>query len=752
MDGQSEKLKGFSSVLQVNGNQIQVPDLIDEEGNVAFAQFEAIQGSPNGQHFSIEINQMDEDAAVSFGVSQLPELRDESDDEDDEDTGTSSSSKKRRETDGLGYFSDTGRIVSCLRTGNSYHRGKYKKGSSIGVQGDYITDKKSVILFFRDGKPIHRQWVSLPPADLFPTLNVWWGTTELTFQRTSPLQLEQTNLSCWLTDETMVVTDDRLELNGDVEMAPSTTVAPHPLNDDYFEIKIERAGQLSSGSIPVVIGLTSAEVRSHTIPGTVMESLGYHGDEGKVYHEDSEKTHNLGDNCKCVTGDTMGCGVFYFEVKDPRHGQKVAVYFTKNGKHVFHKTVNQPNGGFYPTVTIKHAGDIVSVNMTAARPSMDFETWKKEFSKGGGAFSDLPKFTMPDQGKTQNLEDDDLEGITVQEYRFAEEIGGMKTNGTVTPSQQLKKPRMIQCTNTLNRVMPDFTVAISDLGYDSSVCVGITRSSQTVGTLPGHLSETVGYDCQGRIFQGARHKTAYMDVEEYGKGDTVGCHLEYSGDVHILSFTKNGRLMGRGQVSNSNKNDLMPSIGFKYMPSTVRPKWPHKPAQPLTFEQGDLDSWIKTHRLSVSGNVITVRKKARKTEPQMFTAPHPLTKDRSYFALKVLARKSQKKGPTIGISNISHVSSRSSNYRDIRFYSHHNDIITKGLSKKPTKEHLDVPAGLTNDTVGCGVVFAESDQPDDRAKQFVIVVLHSQWYRGVTSDPRATGRRLLSGGHLANLW
>nr|XP_006822828.1 PREDICTED: uncharacterized protein LOC102805911 [Saccoglossus kowalevskii] len=373
---------------------------------------------------------------------------------------------------------------------------------------------------------------------------------------------------------------------------------------------------------------------------------------------------------------------------------------------------------------MKHTGDIVSVNMQAAAPSCDFNGWIEDVAaKSDGAFTDLPEFHMPDQSKPHDFEDVEIEGKMSGVYCFAPSVGTVQASGTVSPSEPLIKPAMIQCMEAMTSERPYFTVTVTEMGYDSGLAIGITRSGQTVGTLPGYLTETAGYHCHGGVYRGSRHKNAYFKSEEYDKGDIVGCILDYSGEVYIVSFTKNGQLMGRAQVMNNRKYDLLASIGFKNMPSVVRPDWPHKITQPKPiFNQKDLNDWMKSAEVSVQGlQKFKLKNKSRKSEPQMISAPHPLSRECSFFSVKILSRRSKKKGPTIGISNHSHVPRTNSNYLDVSFFTHRNDIIMKSRSRIPSVNHLDIPAGFTNDTIGCGIVYPDPEQTDERVQQFVTV-------------------------------
>lgn len=54
----------------------------------------------------------------------------------------------------------------------------------------------------------------------------------------------------------------------------------------------------------------------------------------------------------------MGCGLLFVDNTESnrRATQTVLVYFTKNGEVVHHTSLDQPLGGFYPTIGLASAG------------------------------------------------------------------------------------------------------------------------------------------------------------------------------------------------------------------------------------------------------------------------------------------------------------------------------------------------------------------------------------------------------------
>ena len=137
----------------------------------------------------------------------------------------------------------------------------------------------------------------------------------------------------------------------------------------------------------IAIGLARKDYPRNRHPGWNKGSIAYHADDGKVF-----MGSGVGDpfGPRCNKGDIMGCGVLFpkdFESRsdseeegelmarivedhlqeaeeyetdsgdeedwwrpEVKIGDKVQVYFTRNGKIIGKKEVVLPKGGFYPTV------------------------------------------------------------------------------------------------------------------------------------------------------------------------------------------------------------------------------------------------------------------------------------------------------------------------------------------------------------------------------------------------------------------
>ena len=119
---------------------------------------------------------------------------------------------------------------------------------------------------------------------------------------------------------------------------------------NYFEVKIMHrvgAGELA-------IGVGHKDYPLYRMPGWDDNSIGYHADDGGLYHE---RGFPLLHGPTCTVGDRMGCGVD-FTLSEDGH---VRVWFTKNDQMVINPhTVKLPDdSGLYPLICMKWSGQQV---------------------------------------------------------------------------------------------------------------------------------------------------------------------------------------------------------------------------------------------------------------------------------------------------------------------------------------------------------------------------------------------------------
>jgi len=133
----------------------------------------------------------------------------------------------------------------------------------------------------------------------------------------------------------------------------------------YFELKILETGPDSA----IGIGLGPRTHKPNKFPGWMKRSVGYHSDDGVLFKTGSHDAELP----PCAVYDTMGCGVvFTNRVQNSvapgdgnaEKGEKVSVYFTRNGDMVGKTQFTVPEGGLYPVIAMRD-GDRVTAEFEA---------------------------------------------------------------------------------------------------------------------------------------------------------------------------------------------------------------------------------------------------------------------------------------------------------------------------------------------------------------------------------------------------
>eukprot|EP00894_Picocystis_sp_ML_P001856 jgi/Pico_ML_1/52373/g3085.t1 len=121
----------------------------------------------------------------------------------------------------------------------------------------------------------------------------------------------------------------------------------------YFETKVVDGGEKCC----VGIGFTDKKFKVTRQPGWEPNSYGYHGDDGKKFHN-----NGLGENYGPTfnTGDVIGAGILL---------EKQEIFYTKNGKYlgVAFRNVSLP---LYPTVGLHSMNECVQIDFLGKKGFM----------------------------------------------------------------------------------------------------------------------------------------------------------------------------------------------------------------------------------------------------------------------------------------------------------------------------------------------------------------------------------------------
>lgn len=125
----------------------------------------------------------------------------------------------------------------------------------------------------------------------------------------------------------------------------------------YFEMTVKDRGQKGY----TTIGFTDEHFKNSRQPGWEVNSYGYHGDDGKLYHGQG-RGEPYGQ--EFTTGDTVGAGINYAAQE---------IFFTRNGK-VLSGIYKDVKTSLYPTIGLHSLNEKVEVNFGQRKFVFDVET------------------------------------------------------------------------------------------------------------------------------------------------------------------------------------------------------------------------------------------------------------------------------------------------------------------------------------------------------------------------------------------
>jgi len=316
----------------------------------------------------------------------------------------------------VGYHTGDGKLYKGRPRGQPFGP-RCRAGDRIGCGVKFDAVAKGLqasmvpVFFTRNGKEVGTQLIPCPPGGLFPAIGLQREPEEVRVNmdlRWAPEEDIAMSVDCgeeeWRRLHDIRLNGQMLEYCGrgksliDVGLAQAKTALC--TRSHYFEIEIVDPGS----SCYIAIGLARKDYPRNRHPGWNKGSIAYHADDGKVF-----MGSGVGDpfGPRCNKGDVMGCGVLFprdFESRsdsedegeiggqqgpvvvrlveneaeeyetdsgeeeewwhpEVKQGEKVQVFFTRNGKIIGKKEVMLPKGGFYPTVGMMSSQEKVRVEL-----------------------------------------------------------------------------------------------------------------------------------------------------------------------------------------------------------------------------------------------------------------------------------------------------------------------------------------------------------------------------------------------------
>ena len=242
----------------------------------------------------------------------------------------------------------------------------------------------------------------------------------------------------------------------------------------------------------VGIGVGEKSYPLYRMPGWNINSIGYHGDDGRLYHQKGRGTQ-FGPTC--TEGDRMGCGVDFDT--DVGYGY-CEVFFTKNGQPVGNPVkVKRPVYGLYPIIGLHSRGEKVRYlgHWHRQRHSL-LEPMIQDHS---------PSNVWLRSNNIKFLQD----GLTL-EYCGA---GGDKQDVSLA---QARYP--------LDRTNYYFELEIVSGGELGAIAIGVGKSSYPLHSHPGWNVGAVGYHADdGKLF--VEHGRGQDFGPSCSTGDRMGCGI-----------------------------------------------------------------------------------------------------------------------------------------------------------------------------------------------------------------------------------
>lgn len=287
------------------------------------------------------------------------------------------------------------------------------------------------------------------------------------------------------------VEDDVISFSSGGSVALVKILEPVSPMLNYFEYEILNRG----GECAIGIGVGALNYPQGRMPGWNKDSIGYHADDGKLFHERGFGA-NFGPTC--TTGDKMGCGIDY----DTDVGfNYVRIFFTKNGKQIGQpQKMKRPVHGLYPMFGLHSEGEKIRyLGHWHLSPENLQEVMQQNIS---------PSSHWIRANGIKFLED----GLTLE---YASEGGN------------IQDVAIAQANFPINSTNHYFELEILDAGVGGSIAIGLAKLTYPLHRHPGWNPGAVGYHADdGKMF---KERGVGMDFgPTCTTGDIMGCGVRFT--------------------------------------------------------------------------------------------------------------------------------------------------------------------------------------------------------------------------------
>ena len=428
------------------------------------------------------------------------------------------------------YHCDDGNVYRGLPTKITFSPAKAGDVIGCGLKFSFSKSQGAKVFFTRNGVTFEQCETSIPLGGFYPTIgmlnageevelnfDVKWPTLSPTYRMKSR-------------SERVDVANDLLKYTGDSFAGVGVyQYLRHRMSREfsYYEVVVKNCGK--KGAIGV--GLASREHPLDMQPGGLVGSIAWHCDDGGLFI--GQPSASSYPHPPAEEGDVIGCGIDFEKTQAKRILEKskfdeneFVVFFTFNGHKIEEATasVQEPEGGLFPTIGMHSPGAMVQLNTSVAGPE-----GTRVVNRGMGSF------------RLSAAEEIRVEGNCVSYIANGDnDVGGIQ----------------------LQKSMQDLTyfeVTINSLGERGTIAIGLAHKDYPLDCQPGYLQGSIAYHCDyGLLFQcGACIEGV---ASPPSAGDLIGCGIIQSGQEQRIYFTQNGSIIAKKAFTEQQASDLYPTI------------------------------------------------------------------------------------------------------------------------------------------------------------------------------------------------
>ena len=480
-----------------------------------------------------------------------------------------------------------------------------------------VGDIVGCLVLFNNGEPTHFEvylnhskifTVSLTdlwnPQDLFPTIILSHPGDSII----PNLQLKFPSwytppVVGWLRSERVQVHKNIVEYTAQAKTFNDIGVAqvsqPLQLNaSTYFEVEVISVENYAMG-----VGIASSNYSLSRQPGWCKDSIAYHGDDGKLFHEEGSGV-SFGPVWK--QHDIIGVGIR----PDPSQSDTAAqVFFSKNGIEIGHSTVNIPSNGLYPTVGFHSEG--LKVKIVMGEPGTH------------------PCNMCPMRSQWRALV-----GINISKSSFGQLLKYYE-NGR-TPDIYLLSLAIYG--RPLCDKMQYFEVKIHTMG-PIGIAIGVVPQKYSLKEAPGWGAGSVAYHTDnGRLYSATPKGKLFGPIAHCG--DCIGCGIIFHQNntkVCSVFFTYNGTEIGR--VKTTNIANLYPAVALTGSSDSVSIKFMESWKPKIPLSDSALVNLMRINNCSYVDQIISFVGSGHSgcnSTPAIAQFSIPLSKNYSYYCAGIL--------------------------------------------------------------------------------------------------------------------